>query len=68
MATTMVADDKDNDVYGNGALGNEVDNDGVSATGNDNGDDNGVDDNDGNGNGTMGSGATGYNHGNDGNG
>ena len=64
--TTATGDD-DNNVDGNGAMGNEVDNsdgamgnkgsdDGDSAMGDDN-----DDDDDGDGNGTMGSGATGYN-------
>ena len=33
MATTMAADDNDNDVNGDGVTGNEVNNDGDGATG-----------------------------------
>jgi hypothetical protein len=59
-----------NDVNGDGATGNEVDNDGDSATGddnNDNGNDN-DDGNDGDGDGVMGSSAMEYNDDGDGNG
>ncbi len=60
MATTMVADDDYNDVDGHGAMGNEVNNDGNGATGDDNDDDDdGNDDDDGDGDGAMGSSATG---------
>ena len=54
--------DDDNDVNGDGATGNKVDNDGNGVTGYNNDDDNnnGDDDDDGNGDGTMGSGAIGY--------
>ena len=60
MATMMAADDEDNEVNGDGATGNKVDNDGDGATGDDNdnhdnGDHDG--DSDGNGDGAMGSGA-----------
>ena len=36
MATTMAADDDDNEVGGNGTTGNEVDHNGSRATGYDN--------------------------------
>jgi hypothetical protein len=62
---TMAAGDEDNEVNGNGATGNKVDNDGDGAMGDDNdNDDNGDhdDDDDGNsdGNIAMGNEATGY--------
>ena len=57
MARTMAADDVDCD----GAMGNEVNDDGDGATG-DNDDDNGYVD------GAMGSGATGYDYDDDGDG
>ncbi len=57
----METGDDDNDVDGNGVMGNEVDNDGHSATGDDNdADDDGDDDDDGDVDSAMGSGATGY--------
>ena len=69
MVTMMAADNNDNNVDGDGAMGNKVDDDGDNATGDDNGnDDDGDDDNDGKGNGVMGSGATGYDDYNNGNG
>ena len=52
----MATGECDNDVDGNGATGNEVDDDGAGATGDNNDNDN--DDNDGDGNDTMGCGAT----------
>ena len=74
MATTMLADDNDNNVDGDGMTGNEVDDDGdgrrattrmttmmVTMTNDGNGDD-------GDGNGTMGSGATGDDEEDDGDG
>jgi len=69
--TTATGDDNNN-VNGDGAMGNEVDDDGDGATGNEvdddgdgvTGDDN-EDDNDDNGDGAMGSGATGYDDDND---
>jgi hypothetical protein len=56
----MATGEYDNDVDGNGATGNKVDDDGAGATGNSNDNDNnyGDDDNDGDGNDTMGCGAT----------
>jgi hypothetical protein len=51
----MAADDDDNDFDGDGATGNEVDDDDDGATGDYN-----DDDDDGNGDGAVGSGATGY--------
>ena len=57
----MTGDD-DNDVNGNSAMGDEVNEDGDGAMGDDNNndDDNGDDDDDGDGDSAMGSGATGY--------
>ena len=54
----MATSDDDNDVDGDGATGNEVDDGGDSATGDDdnNSDDDGDDDDDGECNGAMGSG------------
>ncbi len=69
LVMTMVADDGDNDIDGNSATGNKVNDDGNGATGDDN--DNDVsnnNDNDGDGNGAMGSGATGYHDNNGGDG
>jgi hypothetical protein len=62
----MATVDDDNDVNGNSATGNEVDNDGDGATGDDNNNDDDGDHNDndkGNSDGdiVMGNGATGYN-------
>ena len=68
MMTTMVTGNDDNDVDGESAMGNEVDNDGDSATGDDNNDnDDGDDDNDGDVDSTMGCGVTGYDDEDDGN-
>ena len=53
--TTMATGDDDNDLDGDGATGNKVDDDGDGATGDDN-----DDDDDGHGDGAMGSGGTGY--------
>ena len=44
MTTTMVTGDDDNNINGNGATGNEVDDDGDGATGNANDDDDDGDD------------------------
>ncbi len=60
MATMMVEDDSDNNVDGDGATGNKVDDDGNSPSGDDIDKEDGDDDNDGNSDGAMGSGATGY--------
>ena len=59
MTTTMATGDDDNDVDGDSATGNEVNDDGDGATGNNNDedDDYGDDDNNGDGDVTMGSGA-----------
>ena len=59
----MATGDDDNDVNGDGATGNEVNDDGGGATGDDNDDDDddyGDDDDDGDGDVTMGSGAIRY--------
>jgi hypothetical protein len=53
----MATGDDDNDVNGDGATGDDDDDDGDGAMGDDN-----DDDNDGDGDGAMGSGATGYDH------
>ena len=68
MTKTMKTGDDDNNVKWDGATGNEVDDYGDGATGDD--DDNNYDDNDDNGDGdsAMGSGAAGYNDNIDGNG
>jgi len=58
--TTMATGDDDNDIDGDSAMGNEVEDDGNGATGDD--------DDDGDGDGAMGSSATGYNDDNDGDG
>jgi len=44
MTTTMATGDDDNNINGNGATGNEVDDDGDGATGNANDDDDDGDD------------------------
>ena len=70
MNTTMATGDNDNDVNGDGATGNKVDDNGNCATGDNNdNDDDGDGDNNRDGNGAMGSGVTGDNNDdNDGNG
>ena len=64
MATTMAADDNDNKVDGDGAMG---DDDGAGTTGDDNDNDDIGDDND-DGDGAMGDGAMGFDYDNDGDG
>jgi hypothetical protein len=68
----MATSDDNNNVDGNVTMGNEVDDDGDCATGDNNDADDDVDDDDvdddddGNGDGAMGSGATGYDEDDDG--
>jgi hypothetical protein len=67
MATTMATGDDDNDVDGDSATGNKVDDDGDGATGDYNDDDDdGNNNDDGDGDSAMGSGVTGYNDDDDG--